>query len=67
MSEKLGVRLKEAYINGIPTSFDAKLKNGSIVAIKCGNDICVKEEWINWVNSNYARIKIKEELEKKEN
>ena len=62
VSDKIGKTLKEAYINGIPASFNTKLKNGSIVSVKCGSKCCVVEEWKDWVVSNYAKIKIKEAL-----
>jgi len=64
LADKVGYGLKEAYINGIPTSFDTKLKNGSIVAVKSDNKCYVKEIWKKWVVSNYARIKIEEVLHK---
>ena len=57
--------IKEAYINGIPSSFNTKLKNGSIVSVKSDNKCYVKECWKDWVVSNYARIKIEEVLEEK--
>ena len=63
-SDKVGYGLKEAYINGIPASFDTKLKNGSIVSVKSDNKNYVKEEWLKWTVSNYAKIKIKEALNK---
>lgn len=62
LSDKIGMGLKEAYINGIPACFDAKLKNGSIVAVKSVNRCRVKEEWKNYVITNYAKIKIEEIL-----
>ena len=62
VSDKVGKGLKEAYINGIPAAFDAKLKNGSIVAVKSDNKCYVKGIWKEWVVSNYARIKIEEIL-----
>ncbi len=65
LSDKIGKGLKEAYINGIPASFDTKLKNGTIVAVKSDNRCYVKEEWLDWVVSNYAKIKIKEILDNK--
>ena len=64
LSDKIGMGLKEAYINGIPAEFNAKLKNGSIVSVKSDNKCYVKEIWKEWVVSNYARIKIEEVLDK---
>ena len=65
LSDKIGIGLKEAYINGIPATFDTKLKNGSIVAVKSDNECHVKDEWKNFVISNYAKIKIDDVLKKK--
>lgn len=65
LSDKIGMGLKEAYINGIPSSFDTRLKNGSIVSVKSDNKCYVKECWKDWAVSNYARIKIKEVIDKK--
>ena len=62
LSDKVGKGLKEAYINGIPSSFDTRLKNGSIVSVKSDNKCYVKECWKDWAVSNYARIKIEEIL-----
>ena len=64
LSDKVGMGLKEAYINGIPASFDTRLKNGSIIAVKSDNKCYVKEIWKDWVVSNYARLKIEEVLDK---
>lgn len=63
VSDKVGMGLKEAYINGIPASFDAFLKNGSIVSVKSDNKCRVKDIWREWATSNYARIKIQEVLD----
>ena len=65
LSDKIAIGLKEAYINGIPASFDTKLKNGSIITVKSDNNCYVKEIWKKWVVSNYARIKIDEFLKSK--
>ena len=64
ISDKIGIGLKEAYINGIPASFDSKLKNGSIVSVKSDNKCYVKPIWKEWVVSNYARLKIEDILKK---
>lgn len=65
LDDKIGYGLKEAYINGIPTSFGSKLKNGSIVMVKSdSNKNYVKEIWKEWAFTNYARRKIKEALKK---
>lgn len=64
LSDKVGKGLKEAYINGIPSSFDTRLKNGSIVSVRSDNKCYVKECWKDWAVSNYARIKIDEILKK---
>jgi GTP pyrophosphokinase len=53
-SDKVGYGLKEAYINGIPASFDTKLKNGSIVSVKSDNKNYVKEEWLKWTIVKYS-------------
>ena len=62
---KIGLGLKEAYVNGIPCSFDTKLKNGSIVAIKSDNECRAKLTWKDWAVTNYAKIKIEEALKEK--
>lgn len=64
VSDKVGIGLKEAYINGIPASFETKLKNGSIISVKSDNKCYVKPIWKEWVVSNYAKIKIEENLKK---
>jgi GTP pyrophosphokinase len=64
ISDKIGIGLKEAYINGIPASFDSKLKNGSIISVKSDNKCYVKPIWKEWVVSNYARLKIEDILKK---
>ena len=62
ISDKIGVGLKEAYINGIPVTFNTVLKNGGIVSVKSDNVCNVKEEWKDWAISHYAKIKIDEVL-----
>lgn len=62
VSDKIGRGLKEAYINGIPATFDTKLKNGSIVAVRSDNNCYVKKIWKEWAFSNYAKLKIKDYL-----
>lgn len=64
LSDKIGKGLKEAYINGIPSSFDTKLKNGAIVSVRSDNKCHVKKEWLDYAFSNYAKIKILEILDK---
>jgi len=67
LSDKIGKGLKEAYVNGIPVSFDTKLKNGSIVYLKSDDANYVNIEWKKWANSNYAKIKIEESLNEENN
>lgn len=63
LGDNIGQGLKEVYVNGIPVSFDSKLKNGSIVFVKYDNNKnYVKEIWKEWAFSNYARRKIRESL-----
>lgn len=66
LGSKIGYGLKESYINGIPASFGSKLKNGSIVMVKYDKNKCyVKESWLGFAFSNYARRKIREVLDNK--
>ncbi len=65
LSDKIGSGLKEAYINGIPSSFDTKLKNGAIVSVRSDNKNHVKPEWVNYAFSNFAKMKVLELLNKK--
>ena len=62
LSDQIGYGLKEAYINGIPASFNTKLKNGSIISVKSDNKCYVRESWKDWAVSNYAKMKIEEFL-----
>ena len=66
LSDKIGSGLKEAYINGIPVTFNTRLKNGGIVSVKSNNECNVKQEWVDWVITHYAKIKIEELLNVKE-
>lgn len=65
VSTSVGRGLKEAYVNGIPSSFNTVLKNGSIVLVRSDSNCYVKDIWKEWATTNYAKIKIKESLNKK--
>lgn len=62
---EIGEGLFGAYVNGIRADIFSTLKNGSIIALKYGDEIQVKEEWLDHVKTNYAKIRIRKSLLKK--
>ena len=55
-------RIKKLLINGLECKKGTQLKNGCIVSVKYSNKDTIESDWINFVNSNYAKMKIKEYL-----
>ena len=58
------LKTNKILINGLECSFDTMLKNGAIVNVKYSKNYTVNEKWINYVNSNYAKMQIEEYLKK---
>ena len=58
------LKTSKILINGLECSFDTMLKNGAIVNVKYSKNYTVNEKWINYVNSNYAKMQIEEYLKK---
>ena len=55
-------RITRLLINGLECDFNTKLKNGSIITVKYGSKVSIDESWLEFTNSNYAKMKIKEYL-----
>lgn len=66
VDSKNAFKTNKILINGLECSFDTLLKNGSIVNVKYSKSLTVNKEWLNMVNSNYAKVKINEYVEGKE-
>ena len=58
-------RISKLLINGLECEFSDKLKNGCIVGVKYSPKMTLEEKWLEYSNSNYTRMKIKEHLENK--
>ena len=58
------LKTNKILINGLECSFDTLLKNGAIVNIKYSKSNTVNDKWLEYVNSNFAKVKIEEYLKK---
>jgi len=56
------IKINKLLINGLECKFDTKLKNGCIIGIKYTSKVSVSEEWLEYANTNYTKMKIKEYL-----
>ena len=52
----------KVLINGLEANLDTKLKNGCIVGVRYGHKETINEDWINYSNSNFTKMKIREYL-----
>ena len=59
---EIGEKLVSANINGVNTNIYSVLKNGSIISLKTSSVSQVKEEWLEHVKTNYAKIRIKKKI-----
>jgi (p)ppGpp synthase/HD superfamily hydrolase len=66
VDSKGALKTSKILINGLESSFDTPLKNGAIINVKYSRGYTVNNDWLELVNSNYAKVKINEYLEGKE-
>lgn len=57
------IKISKLLINGLECEFGAKLKNGCIVGVKYSPKVTINSDWLEYANSNYTKMKIKEYLD----